>query len=219
MRHECSWTCTSLLRLRLTYCPVAPAGHLNLPEHCPGVHSNRSSLFGGQCCGEGTLLAAGSGPACWDCSKPVTHSCWGCPPGAVCRAPAGSFLRCRAFHAYTAYLHGEEPGVLWKLSCQGCAGCTCWQCSLVYAMQSCLLSTSHVHTPLSLAVRLVCKPLTLALQVVEVSARYDDSCVAGSNNPDREGTLLQVRAAAATTAAHMHCCLQLSQQAGREGLC
>ena len=34
-----------------------------------------------------------------------------------------------------------------------------------------------------------------------MSARYDDSCVAGSNNRDREGALLQVRATAETTAA------------------
>ena len=71
-------------------------------------------------------------------------------------------------------------------------------------MQSSLLLTSHVHTSVSLAVSLSCHTFMLAPQVVEVSARYDDSCVAGSNNRDREGTLLQVRATAATAAAHLH---------------
>ena len=70
---------------------------------------------------------------------------------------------------------------------------------------------SHVHTHSSAwPSALFCTPSTPALQVVEVSARYDDSCVAGSNNRDRESTLLQV--SAKTPAAHMRSCLQLPQQ-------
>ena len=105
------------------------------------------------------------------------------------------------------YLHSkphDRPVALWELTCQGCAGCTGWQQYLAPAIQSSLLSTSHVHTSVSLAVSRFCQTFMRALQVVEVSARYDDSCVAGSNNRDREGTLLQVRATAANAAAHLH---------------
>ena len=72
--------------------------------------------------------------------------------------PACSFLRCRASHAYTLCLHPKQHKRN-LVSCGGCAGCTCWH--LASAMQSSLLSTSHVHTSVSLAVRLLCQTFML----------------------------------------------------------